>query len=199
MKNIRREYLNIGIGITLSLFIFESFYVHPVLTSTVFSGGWSIVDVNGNDLGYTYIELQVVYTPDPLSSSIGRFSFPMRNHLMEKCDQKSVVLGDTLYEIDIIYNNKVVERVQGIYLGSVSRNGTFVYNVVLLPRTQYTFKKIRNKYGLIELDIIGKILNHTSEEVLVSGGTKLTIFIMYPYIKIITFILLILLLFIRYL
>jgi len=118
---------------------------------------------------------------------------------MQKYEHKSVVLGDTLYEIDISYNNKVVERVQGIYLGAVSKNGTFVYNVVLLPRNQYTFKEIRNKYGLIKLDVTGKILNHTSGEVLISGNTKLAIFVMYPYTKIMTFILLMLLLFLRYL
>ena len=199
MNNIRREYLNIGLGIIISLFIFELIYVHPVLTSTVFNRGISIVDVHGNDLGYSLIELQVVYTPDPLSSSIGHFSFPIKSHLMQKYEHKSVVLGDTLYEINILYNNKVVERVQGIYLGTVSKNGTFVYNVVLLPRNQYTFKEIRNKYGLIKLDVTGKILNNTNGEVLLSGSTKLVIFIMYPYTKIFTFLFLMLLLFVRYL
>lgn len=199
MKNIRKEHLNIVIGITLSLFIFELSYVHPVLTSTVFSGGWSIVDVHGNDLGYSFVEMQVVYTPDPLSSSIGRFSFPLRNQLMEKCEQRSVVLGDTLYEINILHNNKTLEKIEGRYLGSVNNNGLIVYNVVLMPRNQYTFKEIRDKYGVIDIDVTGKIVNHTSGEVLILGKTKLNVFIMYPYTKIITFILLMLLLFIRYL
>jgi hypothetical protein len=199
MKNIRKKYLNIGIGITLSLFIFELSYVHPVLTSTVFSGGWSVVDMSGNDLGYSFVEMQVVYKPDPLSSSIGQFSFPLRNQLMEKCEQRSVVLGDTLYEINILYNNKTLEKIEGRYLGSVNHNGLFIYNVVLMPRNQYTFKEIRDKYGLINIDVTGKIVNHTSGEILVSGKTKLIIFIIYPHSKIITFILLTLLLFVRYL
>ena len=197
MKNIRKEYLNIGIGITLSLFIFELSYVHPVLTSTVFSGGWSIVDVHGNDLGYSFVEMAVAYTPDPFSTSIGRFSFPLRNQLMEKCEQRSVVLGDALYEIEILHNNKTLEKIQGRYMGTVNINGSSVYNVVLMPRNLYTFKGIRQKYGLLDIDIIGKILNHTSGEVLVSGKTNLTVFIMYPYTRIITFVLLLALIFLR--
>jgi len=199
MKNIRREYLNIGIGITLSLFIFELSYVHPVLTSTVFSGGWSIVDVRDNDLGYSFIEMQVVYTPDPLGSSIGRFSFPLRNHLMEKCEQRSVFLGDTLYEIEISHNNNTLEKIQGRYLGTVIKNGTSVYKVVLMPRNLYPFKGIRDRYGLLDIDVIGKIINGTSGEVLVSGNTNLTVFIMYPYTRILTFVLLLVLIFLRYL
>lgn len=199
MKNIRREYLNIGIGIILSLFIFELIYVHPVLTSTVFKGGLSIVDVYGNDLGNSFIEIQVVYTPKPSGSSIGEFSFPISTHLMKKCGQNSVILGDAFYEIDILYNNKLVEKVQGRYLGTVKKNGTFVYNVVLLPRNRYTFMEIRHKYGIINIDVTGRILNHTSDEVLVSGNTKLRLFTIYPYTKIITFVLLLTLLFLRYL
>ena len=199
MKSIRREYLNIGIGITLALFIFELSYVHPVLTSTVFSGGWSIVDVHDNDLGRSFIEMQVAYTPDPLSSSIGQFSFPIRNHLMEKCEQKSVFLGDTLYEIETLHKNKTLEKIQGRYLGTVDIDGTSVYKVVLMPRNLYTFKGIRDKYGLVDIDIQGKILNHTSGEVLVSGNTKLTVFIMFPHTRIITFVLLLIHLFLRYL
>ncbi|MCK4582952.1 hypothetical protein KAU18_06505 [Candidatus Bathyarchaeota archaeon] len=199
MKDIKRVYLNIAIGIIVSLFIFELIYVHPVLVSTVFDGSWSIVDEYGNDLGNSFIELQVMYTPNPLSSSIGEFSFPIKTHLINTCEQNSVILGDTLYEIDILYNNKLVEKVQGRYLGTVNNNGTFVYNVVLLPRNQYTFKEIRHKYGLINLDAIGRILNHTSGKVLISGSTKLIIFIMYPYTKIITFVLLMSLIFLRYL
>lgn len=199
MNNIRREYLNIGIGITLSLFIFELSYVHPVLTSTLFNGGWSIVDVRGNDLGTSYIEMQVVYTPNPLSSTIGRFSFPMRNHLMARCEQRSVILGDTVYEIEIMHSNNTLEIIQGRYLGSVINNGTSVYNVVLMPRNVYTFKGIRGEYGLLDFNVAGKILNHTSGEVLVSGNTKLTVFTMYPYTKIITFVSLLALIFLRYL
>lgn len=199
MNENRRAYLNIVIGITLSLFFFELIYVHPVLISTVFNGGWSIVDKYGNDLGNSFTELQVMYTPNPLSSSIGEFSFPISTYLINTCEQNSVVLGDTFYEIDLIYNNKLVEKVQGRYLGTVNNNGTFVYNVVLLPRNQYTFKEIRNKYGLINLDVRGRILNHTNGEVLISGSTNFSIFIIYPYTKIITFILLMSLLFLRYL
>jgi hypothetical protein len=199
VKNIRKEHLNIGLGITLSLLIFELIYVHPVLTSTVFEGGWSIIDVYGNNIGDSYIELLVVYTPKTSGSSIGEFSFPIRTHLLKRCEKNSIILGETYYEIDIIHNNKTIEKIQGRYLGSVKNNGTLAHNVVLLPRNQHTFSAIRNEYGLINIDVSGKILNQASGEMLLSGTTKLRVFIIYPYIKIITFVLLLTLLFLRYL
>ena len=200
-KNDRREkILNALIGILSALLIAELIYQHPLYEKLITSGGFSVITKNGEKLGPAFSTLYVRYQANPWGTSLGEFTFPVRTQLMEEPNEiKSVLLKDIVCEVSLWWRDRLIERKDSHYLGSIStEEGTcIIFNVLFMTKTDYPMMELKNVYGPITIKVTGRFYNETSGETISSGQTDLQIFILYPYTRLITFSILFLILFLK--
>lgn len=200
-KNDRREkILNALIGILSALLIAELIYQQPLYEKLITSGGFSVITKNGEKLGPAFSTLYVRYQANPWGTSLGEFTFPVRTQLMEEPNEiKSVLLKDIVCEVSLWWRDRLIERKDSHYLGSIStEEGTcIIFNVLFMTKTDYPMMELKNVYGPITIKVTGRFYNETSGETISSGQTDLQIFILYPYTRLITFSILFLILFLK--
>jgi hypothetical protein len=114
-------------------------------------------------------------------------------------ETKTAILKELVYEIGVWRRGKLIEVRNSRYLGSLKveeKHPTF-FNVLFMPKTEYTFSELNKAYGLSNVEITGRIYNQTSGEQILSGKTTLLLFVFYPYTRIITSSMLFLLIFLK--
>lgn len=201
-KNGRHIILNIMLGIFLALLIAELTYQHPKYNKLVAEGIFEIITRDEKSLGEGITRIFVKYEPNPWGTSLGDFSFPIMTYMIKADagnETKTAILKELVYEIGIWRRGKLIEVRNSRYLGSlkVEEKHPIFFNVLFMPKTEYTFSELNKAYGLSNVEITGHIYNQTSGEQILSGKTTLLLFVFYPYTRIITSSMLFLIIFLK--
>ena len=192
--------LNILIGIFAALLIGELIYQQPFYESQITSGGFPVVTEDGEYLGHALSTIYVKYNPNTWGTSLGEFSFPVKTQIAEvKGKTRSVLLKDVVYEISIRWRGRLIERKDSRYLGplNVEEETGALFNVLFLPRTEHPMLELKRVYGLVKIEVTGRFYNKTSGEIISLGQTQVPIFILYPYVRLTTFSILFLMIFLK--
>lgn len=196
----RENILNILIGIFSALLIGELIYQQPPYEDQITSGSFPVVTKDGEHLGYALSTIYVRYHPNPWGTSPGEFSFPVKTQMSEATGKtRSVLLKDIVYEVSIWWRGRLIESKYSRYLGplNVEEGSGELFNVLFLPRTEHPMLDLKNKYGLIKIKVAGRFYNQTSCKIISSGQTHVSIFILYPYVRLTTFSILFLMIFLK--
>ncbi len=192
IKNNRRHIvLNIMLGIFLALLIAELIYQHPRYDKLVTEGVFDIITRDKNYLGKGLTKVFVKYEPNPWGTSLGDFSFPITTCMIRAGagnETRTAFLKDTVYEIGVWWRGRLIEVRNSHYLGSlnVEKKYPTFFNVLFMPKTEYTFSELNKACGLLNVEITGHIYNQKNGEYILYGKTTLSLFIFYPYTRIIT-------------
>jgi hypothetical protein len=172
------------IAVLLALNIFIFLYQEPNYQEDIVCSEFQLLTQDGKDLGWAFSTINLQYQPN---RNIGRFLILINTEVGQPYWHHPIYSKEVHYRVSFWHKSRLIEQIDGAYLGAMNPNySRKIYNAILLHMEPLEFR-----YGKIRLTIEGAFYNVTSNEVLTENTFELNLFIINPYIRIISFLLLI--------
>lgn len=176
---------SVGIGILLALNIFVNIYNQPKFDLDIVQLNYELLTQDGKDLGLALTTIKMRYIP---GRNWGKFLLLIETNVSEPYLDHSIFSRDLLYKIVIKQNSRIIEQIEGKYLGSLnSQHRNVMYRAFFLPSDIYPMNNIKSTYGKILLNFEGSFYNTSDNNVTVSRNIDVDLYIIHPSTRFVLF------------
>jgi hypothetical protein len=149
---------------------------------------FQLITVEGEKLGRAFSTIVLQHEPN---TDFGKFMIVIRTQVSEPLWRYSVFPKDVRYCINFWLDSRLIERVEGNYLGASNPDqGRVIYNSILLPSNSHPMTALVSLYGDVVLTVEGSFYNSTSTEILAKGQEDVNMFIIPSSAGLVNFVLL---------
>ncbi len=173
------------VGAILAILFFLSLYQHPKYNIDIVQSDFHLVTQEEINLGWAFSTISLRYYPD---RTIGRFYINIQTEVSEPYWRHSVSSKDIIYRISFWWKSRLIEQVEGNYLGSLNpESGRIMFSGFSLPSINRPMTVIRSRHGKMKLSVEGTFFNVTNNEVIANKTEDFHLFIIHPNVKLLTF------------
>ena len=184
-KHHQNLIISVGLGILLASNIFVNLYNQPKFDLDIMQFNYKLLTPDGKDLGLALSTTKLRYIP---GRNWGKFLFLIETNVSEPYLEHSIFLKDLEYKIVIKQNSKIIEQIEGNYLGSLnSERRNVMYRAVFLPSDRYPMNDIKSTYGKILLNFESSFYNTSDNNIMAIGNIDVDLYIMHPSTRIVLF------------
>lgn len=184
-KHHQNIIISVGLGILLASNIFVNLYKQPKYDLEIMQFNYKLLTPDGKDLGLALSTTKLRYIP---GRNWGKLLFLIETNVSEPYLDHSIFLKDLTYRLLIKQNSRIIEQIEGNYLGALnSEQKNVMYKAIFLPSDKYPMNDIKLTYGKILLNFESSFYNNTDNNIMAIGNIDIDLFIIHPSTRIVLF------------